>query len=93
MDWKGGLLCPTAKKMCLDYLCGNHARGLPIDEFNVMFDAYMEEELGEAFKEAQAVAGENNRIEKSGTGFIRALCKRFYSLQLSNFRTSHLANF
>jgi hypothetical protein len=40
-----------------------------------MFEDYMEEELGEAFKEARAIAGDNSRIEKSGTAFTRSLCE------------------
>ena len=44
---EGWAALPDSEKMCLSYLCLNHARGLPVDEFNRMFEEYMEEELGD----------------------------------------------
>ena len=61
--------------MCLVFLCGNHIRGLPIDEFNRAFDLWLREELGEAFKEAAALSGSRSKLEASGTAFLRSFCK------------------
>ena len=46
---------PEEERCVLDFLCGNHTRGLPVDAFNRRFEDWIEAELGEAF--AAAVAG------------------------------------
>ena len=40
---------PEEERCVLDFLCGNHARGLPVDAFNRRFEDWIEAELGEAF--------------------------------------------
>ena len=66
--WKS---LPPARRMCLVFLCGNHTRGLPMDELNRAFDQWLRDELGEAFKEAAAFSGSRSRLEASGTAFLR----------------------
>ena len=75
---EGWRALPDSATMCLSFLCGNHIRGFPIDEFNRGFEVYMHEELGEEFKAARATAGEKNRLEVSGVSFLRSVCKLAY---------------
>ena len=57
------------------FLCLNHTRGLPVDAYNWLFDAFLNDNLGEAFKVACARTGSRNRLEKSGTALLRSICK------------------
>ena len=59
---------PEEERCVLDFLCGNHTRGLRVDVFNRRFEEWIEAELGGEF--AAAAAGESGgraRLEKSGT--------------------------
>ena len=58
-----------------DYLCSNHTRGLPVDAFVRLFDAYLDENLAEDFAAAVAASGSRTRLEKSGIALLRSICK------------------
>ena len=66
---------PEEERCVLDFLCGNHTRGLPVDAFNRLFEAWLTEELSEEFTGAAAEAGSRARLEKSGTSLLRSLFK------------------
>jgi hypothetical protein len=57
------------------FLCGNHTRNLPIDEFNRLFDQFLADDLGDGFDAAVAAGGSRARLEKSGTSLLRSVCK------------------
>ena len=61
--------------MCVMFLCGNHVRGLSIDEFNRAHEKWMEETLGAAFRAASAATGPRSRFKLSGLAFLRSICK------------------
>ena len=49
---------PEEKRCVLDFLCGNHTRGLPVDAFNRRFDGWIEKEQATNLQQQQAkVAG------------------------------------
>jgi hypothetical protein len=50
-------------KPWFDFLCANHARNLPMDEFNRMFQTYITNELGEEMKAIQTESGGRSRVE------------------------------
>jgi hypothetical protein len=50
-------LLPAAEKSWYDYLCGNHTRNLPLDQWNREFEAYIKEHLGDAIMEVQKEGG------------------------------------
>ena len=66
---------PEAEKPWYDYLCGNHTRNLPLDEWNREFEAYVKDELGEAILELQKAGGGRTRVEGSGILLLRAMCR------------------
>ena len=66
------------QRACMQYLCGNHVRGLPIDEFNRAFDKWLADEVGDDFRKAAAATNARSRLETSGTAFLRAFCKRVF---------------
>ena len=67
--------CPEEEKPWCNYLCGNHTRNLPIDDFNRQFDIYMKTDLGEALTRIQREGNGRSRVEGSGENFVRALCR------------------
>ena len=70
---------PDERKKVLDFLCGNHTRGLPVDAFNRRFEKWLDEECGELFKAAASASGSHSRLEKSGKSLLRALSKLAHS--------------
>jgi hypothetical protein len=62
-------------KPMFDFLCGNHTRNLLTVRFEKRHDKFLEEELGEALRVARAACGGRARLERSGTHFLRSLCK------------------
>lgn len=70
---------PEKLTKLLDYLCGNHGRNYPLDEFNRNFESYLEHNLSSAFQRCQEEAGTHARLEKSGEAFLRSICKLAYS--------------
>jgi hypothetical protein len=70
---------PEEDRCVLDFLCGNHTRGLPVDAFNRRFEEWMNDELGSEFAEAAGESGGRARLEKSGTALIRSIFKLIHS--------------
>ena len=70
--WKA---LPSSHTMCLSYLCGNHARGLPITQFQRLFQKMLIEKLGAEFADAQRTSGTRARLEKNGEALLRSVCK------------------
>ncbi len=66
---------PAAEKSWYDYLCGNHTRNLPLDQWNREFEAYIKEHLGDAIMEVQKEGGGRTRVEGSGILLLRAMCR------------------
>jgi len=64
---------PEERTMVLDYLCGNHTRGLPIDAWNRLHDAYLTEKLGSQLKLAEENGA--SRLERSGKSLVFSICK------------------
>ena len=63
------------EKPWFDFLCANHARNLPMDELNRLFNAYITTELGDSIKAIQVESGGRSRVEASGILFLRSLCR------------------
>ncbi len=61
-------------KPWFDFLCANHARNLPMDELNRLFNAYITMELGDSIKAIQVESGGPSRVEASSILFLRSLC-------------------
>jgi hypothetical protein len=86
---------PAEQKPWFDYLCGNHSRNLPLDEWNREFETYIKDELGEAIMEVQKTGGGRTRVEGSGILLLRAMCRlthtgtRFSFLTLTYFLPYH----
>ena len=62
-------------KAWFDFLCSNHVRNLPIDQFNREFEAYIKGHLGD---DLAAIARDGNgrtRVEASGPLLLRSLCR------------------
>ena len=70
---------PEEEKFILDFLCGNHTRGLPVDAFNRRFEDWLAEELSAEFDAAAGESGGHARLEKSGTSLLRSLFKLIHS--------------
>ena len=66
---------PSDEKPWFDFLCGNHSRNLPLDQWNREFKKYIKEELGEAITELQRAGGGRTRVEGSGILLLRAMCR------------------
>ena len=66
---------PEQVKVMHDYLCLNHARGLPVAAFNRLFEEFMKLNHGEDVKAAIAKSGGRARLEFSGPSLIRSMCK------------------
>ena len=65
---------PAEEKPWYDYLCGNHTRNLPLDQWNREFEAYIKEDLGEVIAELQKAGGGRTRVEGSGILLLCAMC-------------------
>jgi hypothetical protein len=70
---------PAGERSWLDYLCGNHSRNLPLDEWNREFERYIKDALGEAIAEVQKTGGGRTRVEGSGILLLRAMCRLTHS--------------
>ena len=66
---------PSEEKPWFDYLCGNHSRNLPLDQWNREFEKYIKDELGESILELQRAGGGRTRVEGSGILLLRAMCR------------------
>ncbi len=66
---------PPDKKPWFDYLCGNHSRDLPLDQWNREFENYIKDELGDAIMEVQKAGGGRTRVKGSGILLLRAMCR------------------
>jgi hypothetical protein len=66
---------PAGERSWFDYLCGNHTRNLPLDEWNRKYEQYIQDELGESIQEVQKVGGGRTRVEGSGILLLRAMCR------------------
>ena len=78
---------------CLDFLCANHTRQLPIDAFDRFYDAWLKDELGgDDVLEQQ---GQHARLELSGKKVSCFICIRFvyFILLHTNTRLRHFALF
>jgi len=64
---------PESRKKILDFLCGNHTRGLPVDAFCRLHDAYIVKNLGSDLEAAGA--GGCPRLERSGKSLAYSICK------------------
>ena len=58
-----------------DFLCGNHTRNLLVVRYEKLYDAWLEDQLGEQLRAVRAATGGRARLECSGTMFLRAICK------------------
>jgi len=56
------------------FLCGNHTRGLPIDEFHRQFSAYIAAKFGEETREAKKT-NQLLRLETSGQSMVFSILK------------------
>jgi hypothetical protein len=78
---------PADQKPWFDYLCGNHSRNLPLDQWNREFELYIKDELGEAIMEVQKAGGGRTRVEGSGILLLRATCRLTHTGTLFSFPT------
>lgn len=62
-------------KPWFDFLCGNHVRNLPIDQFNRLFEEYIRGALGEELATIRQEGNGRTRVEASGTLLLRSLCR------------------
>ncbi len=79
---------PSDEKPWFDFLCGNHSRNLPLDQWNREFEKYIKEELGEAITELQRAGGGRTRVEGSGILLLRAMCRLTHMGQTTSRRSS-----
>ena len=62
-------------KPWFDFLCGNHVRNLPIDEFNRLFEEYIRTYLGAELATIRVEGNGRTRVEASGVLLLRSLCR------------------
>jgi hypothetical protein len=62
-----------------DYLCANHVRNLPIDEFNRLFEKYLRVDLGAEMETIRREGNGGTRVEASGVLLLRSLCRLIHS--------------
>ena len=62
-------------KPWFDFLCSNHVRNLPIDEFNRLFEAYIKKHLGPDLVQISRDGNGRTRVEASGLLLLRSLCR------------------
>jgi hypothetical protein len=60
-----------------DYLCANHVRNLPMDEFNRLFEKYLRAALGAEMETIRREGNGHTRVEASGVLLLRSLCHPF----------------
>jgi hypothetical protein len=63
------------EKPWFDFLCGNHVRNLPIDEFNRLFEAYIKLNLGDDLTRISRDGNGRTRVEASGILLLRSMCR------------------
>ncbi len=61
-------------KSWFDFLCANHVRNLPIDEFNRLFEEYIKTHLGVELAQISRDGNGRTRVEASGLLLLRSLC-------------------
>jgi hypothetical protein len=66
---------PAGQRSWFNYLCGNHTRDLPLDEWNREYERYIKDELGESIMDVQKAGGGRTRVEGSGILLLRAMCR------------------
>ncbi len=71
-DWE---IQAKEDKPWFDFLCGNHVRNLPIDEFNWLFEAYIKLNLGEDLNRISRDGNGRTRVEASEILLLRSLCR------------------
>ena len=62
-----------------DYLCANHVRNLPIDEFNRLFEKYLRSALEAEMETIRREGNGRTRVEASGILLLRSLCRLTHS--------------
>jgi hypothetical protein len=62
-------------KPWFDFLCANHVRNLPIDEFNREVEVYLKGDLGEDLAVIVRDGNGRTRVEASGPLLLRSLCR------------------
>jgi hypothetical protein len=62
-------------KPWFDYLCSNHVRNLPIDQFNREMEDYIKEDIGADLAVISRDGNGRTRVEASGPLFLRSLCR------------------
>ncbi len=62
-------------KPWFDFLCANHVRNLPIDEFNRLFEQYIKINLGPDLDKISHDGNGRTRVEASGLLLLRSLCR------------------
>ena len=58
-----------------DFLCANHVRNLPIDEFNRLFEQYIKANVGEELSKITRDGNGRARVEASGLLLLRSLSR------------------
>ncbi len=66
------------EKPWFDFLCANHVRNLPIDEFNRLFEQYIKLNLGPDLDKISRDGNGRTRVEASGLLLLRSLCRLTY---------------
>jgi hypothetical protein len=62
-----------------DFLCANHVRNLPIDEFNRLFEKYLRDDLGAELETIRREGNGHTRVDASGVLLLRSLCRLTHS--------------
>jgi len=62
-------------KPWFDFLCANHVRNLPIDQFNRLFEEYIKTHLGVELAQISRDGNGRTRVEASGLLLLRSLCR------------------
>jgi hypothetical protein len=63
------------EKPWFDFLCSNHVRNLPIDQFNREVEEYLKTDLGEDLASISRNGNGRTRVEASGPLLLRSLCR------------------
>jgi hypothetical protein len=63
------------EKPWFDFLCSNHVRNLPIDQFNREFEDYIKDHLGDVLAAIARDGNGRTRVEASGPLLLRSLCR------------------
>ena len=64
-----------SEKPWFDFLCANHVRNLPIDEFNRLFEVYIKTHLGHELSQITRDGNGRARVEASGLLLLKSLCR------------------